>query len=42
MDDPGASDYMDGYDAGVDRVLEIVSNWLDEDTINEVRERLSR
>lgn len=42
MDDQGASDYIDGYNAGVGVTLEIVSNWLDEDTINEVRERLSR
>lgn len=42
MDDQGASDYMNGYNTGVEVTLEIVSSWLNEDTINEVRERLSR
>lgn len=39
MDKP-SSENMAWYEAGVEDTLEQVSNWLDEDTINEVRERL--
>lgn len=42
MDDPGASDYMDGYAAGIENTLVVVSNWLNEAMIIEIRERLNR
>lgn len=39
MDKP-SSENMAWYQAGIEDTLEIVSKWLDEDTIKEVRERL--
>lgn len=42
MDDQGSSDYMDGYNAGIEDTLAVASTWLNEAKIIEVRERLKR